>query len=156
MTGHIPLGPQPEKIPAGFIDFPTAAKMLGILDFVLRDWRSQRKGPRWFTIGGWRVVYRAMDVAAWINSKAAALDLKAAGLRASAEAARRTVTPEDRPGFMDRTTPASGHVDANASPNPAEAQATRVRAVQRAKRLGDLPLPAVEREPWDTGEGSAP
>lgn len=51
-----------------------AAKYLGISEAVLRLWRSEGKGPRFFKAGEKLVRYRRADVDAWIESRLVAAE----------------------------------------------------------------------------------
>jgi excisionase family DNA binding protein len=46
-----------------------AAKYLGISEAVLRLWRSEGKGPRYFRAGEKLVRYRRADLDAWIEAR---------------------------------------------------------------------------------------
>ena len=46
-----------------------AAKYMGVSDAVLRLWRSEGKGPRYFKAGVKLVRYRRVDSDAWIESR---------------------------------------------------------------------------------------
>ena len=49
-----------------------AAKYMGVSDAVLRLWRSDRKGPRYFKAGEKLVRYRRADLDAWIEARLSA------------------------------------------------------------------------------------
>jgi len=150
MPGYIKLEIEPTRLPAGFVTSAECAKRLGMADNQLRTMRArpagQDRGPKWYlAANGWTTLYNVNDIAAYLERKAAVHDVKSAELRERAKAVR-TVEPEERPGFMARTEPRSGHVEAGATHGAgAETQAQKVRTIQRANRLGDL-KPAVDDE----------
>ena len=49
-----------------------AAKYLGISEAVLRLWRAEGKGPRYFKAGEKLVRYRRADLDAWIEARLSA------------------------------------------------------------------------------------
>lgn len=49
-----------------------AARYLGISEAVLRLWRSEGKGPRYFRAGEKLVRYRKADLDAWIEARLSA------------------------------------------------------------------------------------
>ena len=49
-----------------------AAKYLGISEAVLRLWRSEGKGPRYFRAGEKLVRYRRTDLDSWIEARLSA------------------------------------------------------------------------------------
>jgi len=133
MSGFVALTNEPAKPPAGMVWSVEAAAMLGLSDSSLRVMRGRPKGEDrgpepWFKVGSWRIAYRLSDVIAYLKSRAASFDLKAAELRARADAAVRTIEPEERPGFMPRQSPAAGFVSTDSVSNPAEAGASALRA----------------------------
>ncbi len=48
---------------------PKAARYIGVSDGVLRLWRSQGKGPRFYRAGEKLIRYRRSDLDTWIESR---------------------------------------------------------------------------------------
>lgn len=51
---------------------PKAARYIGVSDAVLRLWRSQGKGPRFYRAGEKLIRYRRADLDAWIEARLSA------------------------------------------------------------------------------------
>ncbi len=51
---------------------PKAARYLGVSDAVLRLWRAQGKGPRYYKAGEKLIRYRRADLDAWIEARLSA------------------------------------------------------------------------------------
>ena len=47
-----------------------AARVLGVQETTLRQWRRRGQGPRWFKVGV-AVMYRIEDITAWQRSEQA-------------------------------------------------------------------------------------
>lgn len=53
-----------------FLDTSAAAHYLGYSNSCLEWWRTQKRGPRYFKIGGGRIRYKQSDLDAYIESGA--------------------------------------------------------------------------------------
>jgi len=51
---------------------PKAARYIGVSDAVLRLWRAQGKGPRYYKAGEKLVRYRRIDLDSWIEARLSA------------------------------------------------------------------------------------